>query len=86
MEGFLIRDGYIALILFGFPEACCVPMSSEVTFGFGGVLAYQGHLSLTLLSSSARSPRWAAPTCRADAGPSSPSSGRTVVRAAPGPV
>ena len=35
-----------ALILFGFLEAACIPISSEVTFGFGGVLAYQGHINL----------------------------------------
>jgi len=49
MESFLTHWGYSALILFGFLEACCIPMSSEVTFGFAGVLAYQGHLSLTLV-------------------------------------
>lgn len=49
MESFLIREGYAALILLGFLEACCVPVSSEVTFGFAGVLAYQGHLSLALV-------------------------------------
>ena len=41
MESFLIQAGYGALILFGFLEACCIPMSSEVTFGFAGVLAGQ---------------------------------------------
>jgi membrane protein DedA with SNARE-associated domain len=49
MESFLIREGYAALILLGFLESCCVPISSEVTFGFAGVLAYQGHLSLALV-------------------------------------
>jgi membrane protein DedA with SNARE-associated domain len=49
MESFLTSAGYGALILFGFLEACCVPISSEVTFGFAGVLAYQGHLSLPLV-------------------------------------
>ena len=42
MESFLTSAGYGALILFGFLEACCVPISSEITFGFAGVLAYQG--------------------------------------------
>ncbi|HZR54158.1 MAG TPA: DedA family protein [Streptosporangiaceae bacterium] len=41
--------GYAALILLGFLEACCIPISSEVTFGFAGVLAYQGHLNLALV-------------------------------------
>jgi membrane protein DedA with SNARE-associated domain len=49
METFLIHAGYGALILFGFLEACCVPIPSEVTFGFAGVLAYEGHLSLPLV-------------------------------------
>jgi membrane protein DedA with SNARE-associated domain len=49
MENFLLHAGYWALILFGFLEACCVPISSEITFGFAGVLAYQGHLSLALV-------------------------------------
>jgi membrane protein DedA with SNARE-associated domain len=49
MESFLTSAGYSALILFGFLEAACIPMSSEVTFGFAGVLAYQGHLNLFLV-------------------------------------
>jgi membrane protein DedA with SNARE-associated domain len=46
MESFLTHAGYVALIVFGFAEACCIPISSEITFGFAGVLAYQGHLNL----------------------------------------
>src|SRR5436190_8367033 len=46
MESFLTDWGYAALILFGFLEAACIPISSEITFGFAGVLAYQGHLNL----------------------------------------
>ena len=49
MESFLIHAGYGALILFAFLEACCVPIPSEITFGFAGVLAFQGHLSLALV-------------------------------------
>jgi membrane protein DedA with SNARE-associated domain len=49
MESFLIHAGYGALILFAFLEACCIPIPSEITFGFAGVLAYQGHLSLALV-------------------------------------
>ena len=48
MESFLTSAGYAALILFGFLEAACIPISSEITFGFAGVLAYQGHLNLAL--------------------------------------
>jgi membrane protein DedA with SNARE-associated domain len=49
MESFLVHAGYGALILFAFLEGCCVPIPSEITFGFGGVLAYQGHLNLALV-------------------------------------
>jgi membrane protein DedA with SNARE-associated domain len=49
MESFLTHAGYAALIVFGFLEACCIPISSEITFGFAGVLAFQGHLSLPLV-------------------------------------
>jgi membrane protein DedA with SNARE-associated domain len=49
MESFLVHAGYGALILFAFLEACCVPIPSEITFGFAGVLAAEGHLSLALV-------------------------------------
>src|SRR5579875_1737749 len=49
MESFLIHAGYGAVVLLGFLEACCVPIPSDVTFGFAGVLAYQGHLNLVLI-------------------------------------
>jgi len=49
MESFLTSAGYAALIIFGFLEAACIPISSEITFGFAGVLAYQGHLNLALV-------------------------------------
>jgi membrane protein DedA with SNARE-associated domain len=49
MESFLTHAGYAALIIFGFIEACSIPISSEITFGFAGVLAYQGHLNLVLV-------------------------------------
>lgn len=49
MTTFLTHAGYLALIIFAFIEACCIPISSEITFGFAGVLAYQGHLSLALV-------------------------------------
>jgi membrane protein DedA with SNARE-associated domain len=49
IESFLTHAGYGALILFGFVEACCIPISSEITFGFAGVLAYEGHLNLALV-------------------------------------
>jgi membrane protein DedA with SNARE-associated domain len=46
MQSFLAAHGIYAIILLGFVEAACFPIPSEVTFGFGGVLAYQGHISL----------------------------------------
>jgi membrane protein DedA with SNARE-associated domain len=49
MTTFLTDSGYLALIVFCFVQACCIPISSEITFGFAGVLAYQGHLSLALV-------------------------------------
>ncbi|HEY1618517.1 MAG TPA: DedA family protein [Streptosporangiaceae bacterium] len=49
METFLTHAGYLALIVFGFVQACSIPISSEITFGFAGVLAYQGHLNLALV-------------------------------------
>ena len=39
MESFLTSAGYAALILFGFLEAACIPISSEVTLGIARVLA-----------------------------------------------
>lgn len=49
MTPFLTDAGYWALIVFAFIQACCIPISSEITFGFAGVLAYEGHLSLGLV-------------------------------------
>jgi membrane protein DedA with SNARE-associated domain len=46
MESFLTHYGYAAIFLLAFLEACCVPIPSEVTFGFAGVLAGQGHLNI----------------------------------------
>ena len=49
MTSFLTSYGYWALLLFAFVQACCIPISSEITFGFAGVLAYEGHLNLVLV-------------------------------------
>ena len=49
MDSFLTHAGYAAVILFAFLEACCIPIPSEITFGFGGVLAFEGHLNLALV-------------------------------------
>jgi len=44
MEHFLTSvmtsHGYLALIIFAFVEACCIPISSEITFAFAGVIAF----------------------------------------------
>src|SRR5215472_2161653 len=49
MESFLTQAGYAAVFLFGFLEACCVPIPYEVTFGFAGVLAGEGHLNIVVV-------------------------------------
>jgi membrane protein DedA with SNARE-associated domain len=49
MTSFLTNEGYLALVIFCFIQACCIPISSEITFGFAGVLAYEHHLSLALV-------------------------------------
>jgi membrane protein DedA with SNARE-associated domain len=49
MESFLVHAGYGALVLLCFLEAACIPIPSEIPFGFAGVLAYQGHLELALV-------------------------------------
>jgi membrane protein DedA with SNARE-associated domain len=48
MESFLAAHGIYAIILLGFLEAACIPIPSEITFGFGGVLAFRhvGHFNL----------------------------------------
>src|ERR1700728_3756615 len=46
MESFLSEAGLAAVFLFGFLEACCVPIPSEITFGFAGVVAGEGHFSI----------------------------------------
>lgn len=66
MESFLTRGGYTALVLFGFPESCYVPMSSEATSGFAGMLACQGHLSLALVIVLGTPASW--PACRLHGG------------------
>lgn len=48
-RAFSPRRGTPRSLLFGFLEAACIPISSEITFGFAGVLAYQGHLNLALV-------------------------------------
>ena len=49
MQDFLVHSGYAALLALAFIEACCIPIPSEVTFGFAGVLAAQGKLNLAVV-------------------------------------
>lgn len=49
LENFLTHAGLAAVFLFGFLEAACVPIPSEVTFGFAGVLAGQGRLNIVAI-------------------------------------
>jgi membrane protein DedA with SNARE-associated domain len=46
MESFISQWGLAAVFLFGFIEACCIPIPSEITFGFAGVLAGEGKLNI----------------------------------------
>src|SRR3984885_8279011 len=46
MESFLSEAGLAAVFLFGFLARCCVPSLSEITFGFAGVLAGEGHFNI----------------------------------------
>jgi membrane protein DedA with SNARE-associated domain len=43
---FVTSWGYLAIFLLSVLQSCCVPTSSELTLGFGGVLASEGKLSL----------------------------------------
>ena len=45
----MTSHGYLALIIFAFVEACCIPISSEITFALAGWLASQGKFSLALV-------------------------------------
>ncbi len=49
MEHFLAAHGYLALIIFAFIEASCIPISSEITFALAGLAAAQGTLSLPVV-------------------------------------
>ena len=49
MQHLLSNWGYAALVFLAFVEAACIPIPSEVTFGFAGVLVSQGKLNLALV-------------------------------------
>jgi membrane protein DedA with SNARE-associated domain len=46
MEHFLQTWGYAAVFVLALAEAICIPFPSEITFGFGGALAAEGHFAL----------------------------------------
>jgi membrane protein DedA with SNARE-associated domain len=46
VEHLLLHWGYPAIFLVALIEAICIPFPSEITFGFTGALAAEGHLSL----------------------------------------
>ena len=46
MEHFLQSWGYAAIFVLALVEAICIPFPSEITFGFAGALAAEGHFSL----------------------------------------
>ena len=48
MEHFLITHGYLAVIVLAFIQSFVVPIPSEVTFGYAGVLSYEHHLNIAL--------------------------------------
>jgi membrane protein DedA with SNARE-associated domain len=43
---FVQTSGYAAIFLLSVLQSCCVPTSSELTFGFAGYLAYKHQISL----------------------------------------
>ncbi len=46
MEHFLQSWGYAAVFVLALVEAVCIPFPSEITFGFAGALAAEGHFDL----------------------------------------
>ena len=46
MEHFLQNWGYPAVFVLALVEAMCIPFPSEITFGFAGALAAEGHFNL----------------------------------------
>jgi membrane protein DedA with SNARE-associated domain len=46
VESLLVHHGYLAVCILALIEACVPFVPSEITFGFAGLLAHQGHLSL----------------------------------------
>jgi membrane protein DedA with SNARE-associated domain len=46
MEHLISTWGYLAILLLSIAQSACVPTSSELTFGFAGFLAYEGHFNI----------------------------------------
>jgi membrane protein DedA with SNARE-associated domain len=46
VESLLTHHGYLAICLLALIEACVPFVPSEITFGFAGVLAHEGHFAL----------------------------------------
>jgi membrane protein DedA with SNARE-associated domain len=46
VEHFLQSWGYPAIFILALVEAICIPFPSEITFGFAGALAAEGHFAL----------------------------------------
>ena len=49
MQHLLIHHGYVALVVIALAQACCLPIPSEITVGFAGVLAGEGKLNLAAI-------------------------------------
>lgn len=49
LTNFVQSSGYAAIFLLSVLQSCCIPTSSELTFGFAGVLASEGKLDLALI-------------------------------------
>jgi membrane protein DedA with SNARE-associated domain len=49
VEHFLSSWGYLALFVLTVAESCCVPLPSEITVGYSGVLAAEHHLQIVLV-------------------------------------
>lgn len=49
MEHLLSTWGYAAIFLLTALESCCVPLPSEITVGYAGVLSAEGHLQIVLV-------------------------------------
>jgi membrane protein DedA with SNARE-associated domain len=46
VTNFVASSGYAAIFILSVLQSCCIPTSSELTFGFAGVLASEGKLSV----------------------------------------